>query len=310
MKKFVCFALMAGMMFFYTMSVQAFSEKVEASARSGGKIKTEVRVAVIGGMTMTGMWQEVAKRFEAETGYKVVLVATGPRPRLAKALQEGKVDLLTMHSGDITTDLVADGYGIHMRPWTHNNLVVIGPPSDPAGIKGMKDGAAAFSKIAETQSNFVDYSAIGVREMCHKMWRKSNITPSGKWFLKDEKISHRNYLVFAREHNAYGVIGRMPVLFKKIDTRGMEIMVENDPEMLRPYIVMEANPDVFPQTNYPGAKALSDFLLSETIQRFLTRFRAEEFGGIPIFYPLRRAAFPKYPQISLHPELDSSTRFF
>ena len=60
--------------------------------------------------------------FEAQTGYKVEVVVTGPRPDLDAAMRAGKVDLLTMHSGDITTDLVADGYGVNMRPWTRNEL--------------------------------------------------------------------------------------------------------------------------------------------------------------------------------------------
>lgn len=64
---------------------------------------------VIGGMTMTGMWQEVVKMFEQQAPYKVALVVTGQRPILTQAMRSGKVDLLTMHSGDITTNLVADG---------------------------------------------------------------------------------------------------------------------------------------------------------------------------------------------------------
>ena len=63
--------------------------------------KGTVRVAVIGGMTMTGMWQEVSKMFEAQTGYKVDVVKTGQRP-LLRPFSGLEADLLTMHSGDIT----------------------------------------------------------------------------------------------------------------------------------------------------------------------------------------------------------------
>ena len=70
-----------------------------------------VSAAVIGGMTMTSLWQEIVVRFETRTGMTVQTVATGQRPILAEAMRVGEVDLLTMHSGDITTDLVADGYG-------------------------------------------------------------------------------------------------------------------------------------------------------------------------------------------------------
>src|SRR5262249_11838687 len=120
-----------------------------------------VRCAVIGGMTMTGLWPEIAKRFEAETGYKVEVIVTGPRPILDEAMRAGKVDLLTMHSGDITTDLVADGYGVNMRPWTRNELCIVGPPDDPAHLRGITNGAEALKKIAATKSHFVDFQGIG-----------------------------------------------------------------------------------------------------------------------------------------------------
>src|SRR3974390_469204 len=107
-----------------------------------------VRCAVIGGMTMTGLWPQISKMFEAETGYEVRVVTTGERPLLDKAIRAAQVDLLTMHSGDITTDIVADGIGVNMRPWTRNELVIVGPTNDPAGISGIRNGAAALQRIA------------------------------------------------------------------------------------------------------------------------------------------------------------------
>jgi tungstate transport system substrate-binding protein len=251
-----------------------------------------VKVAVIGGMTMTGMWGEITKLFEAKTGIKVEVVDTGPRPEIEVPFKQGKVDLLTMHSGDITTDLVADGYGIEMKPWTHNNIVIIGPSNDPAGIKGMKSGAKALKKIATTRSNFIDLWGIGMREVSQKMWKKAGtFPPIGNWVIKDERRSKKEILIHVREKNAYTFFGRVPVLFQKRDSKGLEIMVEDDPDMHRPYIVMLANPEVFPHVNFEGARKLQDFLLSRQAQKFLGKFRADEFGGIPLFYPLRRKAF-------------------
>src|SRR5271169_3630951 len=113
-----------------------------------------VRCAVIGGMTMTGLWPEIVKRFEAESGYRCQLVATGPRPEITEVFRAGKADLLTMHSGDITTDLVADGLAINMRPWTRNELSIVGPTSDPAHIRGLTNGAAALRAIAAAKARF------------------------------------------------------------------------------------------------------------------------------------------------------------
>jgi tungstate transport system substrate-binding protein len=245
-----------------------------------------VRVAVIGGMTMTGLWQEVSQMFEKETGYNVEVVATGQRDELAETLREGKVDLLTMHSGDITTDLVADGYGVNMQPWTRNELVIVGPSTDSAKIRGLHDGSEAFRRIAAYRANFVDFLDIGSREVCHKLWKKAGIHPQGDWFLKDESADPVEILNYAAKNNAYVVVGRMPVLFGKMKTNGMEILVENDPAMRRPYIVMEANPGRFTKANVPGARRLSDFLLSNQVQNFLAQSTSNRRGGLPLFYPV------------------------
>src|ERR1700690_3681053 len=151
-----------------------------------------VRCAVIGGMTMTGLWPEISKMFEAETGYRVEVVATGERPILDKAIRSGQVDLLTMHSGDITTDIEADAIGVNMRPWTRNDLAIVGPPNDPAGIRGMTNGAAAFRKIAAARVHFVDFQGIGSREMSHTLWRLAEVEPKGDWVIKDDTISKWN----------------------------------------------------------------------------------------------------------------------
>jgi tungstate transport system substrate-binding protein len=246
-----------------------------------------VRVAIIGGMSITTeLWRNIAEMFEADTGYHVMVIAAGPRPGLAKAMREGKVDLLTMHSGDITTDLVADGFAVHMRPWTKNDLIIVGPASDPARIAGFKSGAAALKKIAETKSNFIDVKGIGPRELGNTLWKRAGIVPSGKWFLQDES-KHADILSFAEKKNAYMIIGRIPVVTGKLGSHNLKIMVDKDPTMRRPYIVMEANPEKFPQANIKGAKAFSDYLLSDKIQSYLAKFGKEKNNGIPMFYPVK-----------------------
>jgi len=252
-----------------------------------------VRCAVIGGMTMTGLWPEISKMFEAQTGYHVEVIETGERPLLDKAIRAGNVDLLTMHSGDITTDIVADGIGVNMRPWTRNELVIVGPTNDPAGIRGMTNGALALKQIAESHSKFVDFEGIGSREMTHTLWRLAGIEPKGDWLIKDDTaISKWNVLQFCRANQAYVVVGYIPALTGKMQNTGMEILVKNDPVMRRPYIVMQANPKLFPGANYVGARALSDFLLSPKVQDFLLTFVRDATASHPLFFPVVLASSP------------------
>jgi len=245
-----------------------------------------VRCAVIGGMTMTGLWYQITKMFEAKTGYRIEVIATGPRPILDAAMRAGKVDLLTMHSGDITTDLVADGYGIDMRPWARNELCIVGPPDDPAHIRGMTNGAAALRKIAAAKAHFVDFADIGSRELVHTLWQQSGVEPRGEWLLQDQTVSRWNILQYARSNDAYVVVGYIPTQIGRMPATGMEIMVKGDPVMRRPFIVMETNPKKFPQANYNGAKTLSDFLLSPEVQNFLLQFGTQTNGASPLFFPV------------------------
>ena len=243
--------------------------------------------AVIGGMTMTGLWPEISKMFEAQTGYHVEVIATGERPLLDKAIRAGQVDLLTMHSGDITTDVVADGIAINMRPWTRNELVIVGPTDDPAGIRGMTNGAEALKKIAAAQAKFVDFQGIGSREVTHTLWRLAGVEPKGDWFIRDDTaLSKWNVLQFCRSNHAYVVVGYIPALTGKMQNDGMEILVKNDSVMRRPYIVMEANPKMFPHANAAGARALSDFLLSPKVQNYLLKFGRDTAANRPLFFPV------------------------
>jgi tungstate transport system substrate-binding protein len=246
-----------------------------------------IRVAVIGGMTASGMWPRLAAQFEAETGWKVQLVITGPKDILSAPFKRGEIDLLTMHSADKTTDLVADGYGVNLRPWARNEHTIVGPPSDPAGIRGMKDGAEALKKIAAAHAPFVDFYGPGSRELTHKLWQRAELKPEGDWLLKDESNSPQEIVAFAEKKQAYVVVGRIPVTDGKMALGKMEVLVQGDPQMRRPYVVIEANPKKFPQANVAGAKALADWLTGDPGQKFILDYGKKEPGGIPLFYPIR-----------------------
>jgi len=266
--------------FFLTITVLSYI--------SGHAASKPVRVAVIGGMTMTPLWSEIQKKFEMETGIPIEVIVTGEKPVLANAMREGKVDFLTMHSSDTTTNLVADGWARDLRPWAKNDLVIVGPADDPAGISGLKDGVAAVKKIAETQSNWLDFLSNGPRETAHTLFTTAGVSMIGPWVLKYEHTETRSILHYVASRNAYMIVGRMPILFQKMDPDpNVKIMVEGDPGMRRPYMLMVANPDRFPSANLEGATKLSDFLLSDRIQNFLASYDGGMGDGVPIFIPIR-----------------------
>lgn len=269
-----------------SITVLAFLVCSFLAAASGEEEKRPIRVAVIGGMTMTGMWQELAAKFEADTGWKTTLIATGPKGIISEPFKRGEVDLLTMHSSDETTDLVANGFGENLRPWARNEHTIVGPASDPAGIRGMKDGAEALKKIAAAHTPFVDFYGPGSRELTHKLWQRAGLKPEGDWVLKDESPTPQEIVAFAEKKQAYVVVGRIPVSNGKMALGKMEVLVQGDPQMRRPYVVIEANAKKFPNANAAGARVFADWLTGEKGQAFILEYGRKTPGNIPLYYPV------------------------
>jgi tungstate transport system substrate-binding protein len=237
-------------------------------------------------MVMTGVWQQISADFTMQTGIKVTLAAAGPKEILDKAFRAGDVDVVTLHSSDIATNFLADGLGINMRPWARNELVIVGPHDDPAGIRGMKSGMQALLKIAASKTPLVEARNTGSQIVEIGLWRKAGFTPAGPWLIKDESPTPQGVVAFAAQHHAYVIVGRIPILFGKIPSQGMDIMVQGDPEMQRPYVVIEANPANHPSGNHEGARKLADYLISPRGQMELQILAARPSNGAPVFYPV------------------------
>ena len=154
----------------------------------------------------------------------------------------------------------------------------------------MTNGAAGIEENRRGAGEVRGFQGIGSRELTHTLWRLAGIEPKGDWLIKDDTaISKWNVLQFCRSNHAYVVVGYIPALTGKMQNDGMEILVKNDPVMRRPYIVMEANPKIFPDANFAGAQALSDFLLSPKVQNFLLGFGRDAAGNHPLFFPIEAA---------------------
>ena len=245
-----------------------------------------VRVAVIGGVVASGMWVELAKRVEAETGLKLKLVAAGEKGVLVDAIRRGEADFATMHASDEAANLVADGFVTDMRPWMRNELIIAGPADDPAGIRGMTNGAAALRKIAEARAPYVNFNGSGAHAVANQIWKAAGITPQGDWVLKDESKTGQEVLQFAQRHHAYVIVGRIPILTGKMEADSMQVMVRGDPAMRRPYVVLVADAKRFPQANVSGAQTLADYLVSGKGLQFLKDFAAKQTDGVPLFFPI------------------------
>ncbi|WP_254508265.1 substrate-binding domain-containing protein [Anatilimnocola floriformis] len=246
-----------------------------------------VRCAVIGGMNDTGLWQAVGERFEKATGHKVEMVARGPKREIVGSFIAGEADLITMHASDTIINLVADGYGVDPQPWAKNDLLLVGPPADPAGVRGEKDAVAALKKIVASKSKLLMHASLGANEVMADVLAAGEIEidPANVISLPSDK--HREMLKKAQDASAYTLVGRIPYLNAKIEKHEMQIMVQGDPRLRRPYVVVVANVADAKDPRHVAARQLASFLRSPETQAWLLEFGRGKYDDQPLFFPVK-----------------------
>jgi len=253
---------------------------------SAGETADTVRCAVIGGMTDTGLWQGISKRFTQASGIRVEIVATGPKQIIAEPFRRGEVDLITMHASDTIINLVADGDGENPQPWLRNDLLWVGPREDPAKIKGMTDGTAALAKIVQSKSKLLVHQSLGTNEVMHDLLSSGELELDLESTLTLPSDRHRQLLQRAAEENAYAIVGRIPFLNGKIASGGLEIMVQGDPRMRRPYLVVVREQSKCAPASHRAACRLAAFLRAPETQQWIAEFGRGELDDQPIFFPV------------------------
>ncbi len=246
-----------------------------------------IRCAVIGGMMDTELWPEVAKRFEAKTGHRVEMVAHGPKHTIAPAFIAGEADLITMHASDTIINLVADGYGIDPQPWAKNDLLLVGPALDPAGIRGMQDAVAALGKIIASKNKLLVHASLGTNEVLHDVLAVGQLALDPERTISLPSDAHREMLKRAAVENAYTLVGRIPFLNAKIPSGNMVIMVQGDPRLRRPYLVVVAAASDNNSPRHAAARQLSSFLRDPETQAWLAEFGRGKLDDQPLFFPVK-----------------------
>lgn len=248
--------------------------------------KLTIRCAVIGGMTDTGFWQEVSVRFEKETGIGVETIATGPKYEIAPPFRRGEADLITMHASDTIINLVADGHGADPQPWARNDLLLVGPKDDPAKIRDMKDSVAALRKIIESKSKLLVHQSLGTNEVLHDLLAEGDLELDADNTIVMATDRQRQLLQKAAREGAYTIVGRIPFLNGKIRNDGLELMVQGDPRMRRPYVVVVSTANPLDGPRDKAARRLAAFLRSPETQRWIGDFGRGKLDDQPLFFPV------------------------
>lgn len=232
-----------------------------------------------------GIVDVLEKEFEKKTGIIVRHVGAGTGEAL-KIAQGGSADLVLVHARALEEKFVADGFGTKRYDLMYNDFVIMGPDSDPAGIKGEKSAVEALKKIARANTLFVtrgDKSGTHVKEL--EMWEKAGIKPQGTWYKVYEKGAEGNAstLKYTDQQQAYTIMDRATYLTLKKELK-LKVLVEKDELLLNYITLIPINPQKFPTVKHEQAMKFVEWLTSKEGQSIIKEFGRDKYGE-PLFFP-------------------------
>ena len=230
----------------------------------------------------SGLLDVLVPLFEKESGIQVKTISVGSGQAM-KMGEKGEADVLLVHSPAAETKFMAEGFGISRRLVMHNDFIVVGPASDPAGIKGTK-AADAMKSIARSGTLFIsrgDNSGTHAKEK--GLWEAAAINPDGQKWYQQTGLGMGQTLNVAAEKKGYTITDRATYLSLKKGLN-LDILVEGDGKLLNVYHVIELNPVKSPKIKVKEGKAFADFMVAKKTQKIIGTFGVDKFGA-PLFFP-------------------------
>lgn len=257
-----------------------------AAVATAALAQTPERVIVVSSTTSTtdsGLFNHILPIFKAKTGIEVRVVSQGTGQALDTG-RRGDADVVFVHAKPQEEKFVADGFGLERKPVMYNDFVLIGPKSDPAGIKGSKDIVAALTAVQAKQAPFVsrgDKSGTHAAELV--LWKTAGVDidqAKGPWY-REIGQGMGAALNTASALNAYVLADRATWLNFK--NRGeLDVVVEGDRRLFNQYGVILVNPTKHPHVKAKDGQAFIDWLVSPEGQKAIGDYK---INGETLFFP-------------------------
>ena len=257
-----------------------------ATVLSGAPAYAQEKSIVVSSTTSTqdsGLFSYILPLFKQKTGIEVKVIAQGTGQALDTG-RRGDADVVFVHAKSAEEKFLAEGEGVKRFPVMYNDFVLIGPKSDPAGIKGMKDVGAALKQIMAKDAPFIsrgDRSGTHIAEI--NLWKASGIDiekEKGAWY-KSIGQGMGAALNTAGAGNGYVLSDRGTWIHFK-NKGDLQILVEGDKRMFNQYGVMLVNPAKHPNVKKDLGQQFIDYLISPEGQKDIANYK---INGEQLFYP-------------------------
>jgi tungstate transport system substrate-binding protein len=246
------------------------------------------RFIIVASTTSTensGLFGVILPQFQRATGIEVRVVAVGTGQAMKNA-ERGDADVLFVHHQPSEEQFVAQGFGVRRHDVMYNDYVLLGPQTDLAGIRGMKNIVAALTRMALKQTLFVSRGDdSGTHKLELSLWQAAGINvkqASGSWY-REAGSGMGATLNMASGLDGYTISDRSTWIGFKNKGR-LAILVEGDPRLFNQYGVILVNPAKHAHIKAKEGQAFIDWLISDQGQQAIADFRIE---GQPLFFPTR-----------------------
>ena len=223
----------------------------------------------------TGLLDELLPLFTRAHGIEVKVVAVGTGEALAMG-RRGDADVLLVHSRPAEDTFMRDGFGLLRHDVMHNEFLLVGPPADPAGVRGLP-AVEALRRVAARGALFVsrgDDSGTHKKEL--ELWKKAGLTPAGPWYLSAGQGMGETARI-ASEKRAYLLVDKGTFLALR-KTLALVPLAQGSPDLHNPYGVIVVDPARVPKARAVEGKVLADWLVSPEVQRRIGEFGQDRFG--------------------------------
>jgi tungstate transport system substrate-binding protein len=230
----------------------------------------------------SGLFGHILPLFKQKTGIDVKVVSQGTGQALDTG-RRGDADVVFVHARPQEEKFVADGFGVKRNAVMYNDFVLIGPASDPAGIKGSKDILAALKTIKDKGAIFIsrgDKSGTHAAEL--NLWKLAGIDiakDKGPWY-REIGQGMGAALNTASASNAYVLADRGTWLSFK--NRGdLVIAVEGDNKLFNQYGIILVNPAKHAHVKKDLGQAFIDWIISPEGQKAISDYK---INGNQLFF--------------------------
>ena len=231
----------------------------------------------------SGLYEAILPVFSRSSGIEVRVVAVGTGQALKNA-RNGDADVLLVHARAAEEQFVADGWGVERFDVMYNDFVLVGPPSDPAGVGGAHNVVEALRAIAAARAVFVsrgDDSGTHRKEMA--LWREAGVAAvdsSGTWY-REVGSGMGATLNISIGMGAYTLTDRSTWLSFR-NRRDHQVLFEGDARLFNQYGVILVNPARHPGVRAADGQRFIDWLTGTHGQRAIEAYRP---NGQQLFFP-------------------------